>query len=344
MPQLLSILRSLIDVKTAQAQHEQALAYARRLAGLAQRVDDEVYEILSHRTLGVSHFFLGHYPEARTHLEEGGAHYDALVQNISNPSALPDIGEVVFLWAWLPHTLFILGYPQQAMAYSCNALGRVWDKMHVHPQAEAKMLTAAGAAFYSTCRRPKAALRCAEELLDLATTHHLPAFRGWARFYRGWGRAALGDQQEGLAEMEAGWRRLREMGTEASLAQLFTLLSKAYFDAGKTQQSLETLTQALQQAKASHARAYLAEMYRLRGELCSEAPEEATAWLLKAIDVAQAQKAKLWEFRATVSLARLWQAQGRAVEAHERLAAIYGWFTEGFETPDLIAAREQLRC
>ncbi|MGC9400251.1 MAG: ATP-binding protein [Anaerolineae bacterium] len=343
-PQLLSILRSLIDVKTAQAQHQEALAYAERLAGLAQRVEDEVYMVLSHRTLGVSHFFLGHYSEARTHLEKGVAHYDALVQSTSDPSALPDVGEVVFLWAWLPHTLFALGYSQQAIAHSRDALARVREQAHLHPQTEAKMLTAAGAAFYSACRQPKATLRCAEDLLHLATMHHLPAFQGWARFYRGWGRAALGERGAGLAEMEAGWRRLREMGTQASLAQLFTLLAEAYFNAGQNQRSLQILTQALQQAKETHAHAYLAEMYRLRGELCPENVGEAQSWFLRAIDVARAQHARLWELRATVSLARLWQAQGRAAEGRDRLATVYGWFTEGFETPDLIAAREQLRC
>ena len=63
--------------------------------------------------------------------------------------------------------------------------------------------------------------------------------------------------------------------------------------------------------------------------------QEAGECFLKAIEIAQRQQAKSWELRATMSLARLWQQQGKKDEARERLAEIYGWFTEGFDTKDL---------
>jgi predicted ATPase len=76
--------------------------------------------------------------------------------------------------------------------------------------------------------------------------------------------------------------------------------------------------------------------------LKAQATAKAEGCFERAINVAQEQAARLWELRATVSLARLWQAQGRAAEAHSRLSAIYGWFTEGLEMPDLVEAREFL--
>jgi predicted ATPase len=87
-----------------------------------------------------------------------------------------------------------------------------------------------------------------------------------------------------------------------------------------------------------------AELYRLKGMLLQavEGSGEAEACFLQALDVARRQQAKSWELRAATSLARLWQQQGKRAEAHELLAPIYSWFTEGFDTADLRDARTLL--
>ena len=90
-----------------------------------------------------------------------------------------------------------------------------------------------------------------------------------------------------------------------------------------------------------------AELWRLKGELLLQrggGPEDVEACFRQAIDVARGQEARSWELRATTSLARLLRGQGRIAEAREMLAAIYGWFTEGFDTPDLIEARDLLEA
>jgi predicted ATPase len=69
---------------------------------------------------------------------------------------------------------------------------------------------------------------------------------------------------------------------------------------------------------------------------------EAEAWLQQALAVARRQQAKSLELRAAMSLARLWQQQGKQAEAHELLAPVYGWFTEGFDTADLQEAQALL--
>ncbi len=339
---LRSILRALADVNTAQAKHRQALTYAEQLLTLGQETGDRIAETLGYRTTGVSHFFLGHYQSAREYLERGVACYDILVDTAPNPAKIPATKEIVFLWAWLPNILFALGYPEQAVRSSHQALARVQPNGHVH--AQAKMLTVAGAAFSVVTGHPKAAIRYADEIQTLATEYRLPAFRGWAMFYRGWGRAALGETHEGLDDMLAGREHLQATGTEASLVQLTALLAGAYAQIGETRKSADTLSEALNLAERTHAHSYLAEMYRLRGELLMTEGKDAESWLIRAIEVAQEQTAKLWELRATASLARLWQRQGRKAEAHKKLAAIYDWFSEGFDMPDLIKAKSLLQA
>ena len=94
---------------------------------------------------------------------------------------------------------------------------------------------------------------------------------------------------------------------------------------------------------------YQAELYRLRGEISLREAGEATAQaaaaetdFMHAIAIAQRQSAKSWELRATLSLTRLWLEQGKVIDAQARLSTIYNWFTEGFDTPDLIDARTLL--
>jgi predicted ATPase len=94
-----------------------------------------------------------------------------------------------------------------------------------------------------------------------------------------------------------------------------------------------------------------AELYRLKGTLTLQSKvqsampnveAEAEGYFLKAIEIAQSQKAKSWELRAATSLARLWQRQGKRVEAHKLLSEVYNWFTEGFDTKDLQEAKALL--
>ena len=92
-------------------------------------------------------------------------------------------------------------------------------------------------------------------------------------------------------------------------------------------------------------RVYAAEVYRLKGELLLQsdtASEAVETCFHQALEVARHQQAKSLELRAATSLARLWQSQAKQAEAHQLLAEIYGWFTEGFETADLQEAKALL--
>ena len=85
-----------------------------------------------------------------------------------------------------------------------------------------------------------------------------------------------------------------------------------------------------------------AELVRRRGELLRDRDAVAEELFCEAIEIAQRQQAKLWELRAATCLARLWHDQGRRAEAHDLLAPVYGWFTEGLDTPDLKEAKALL--
>jgi predicted ATPase len=151
-----------------------------------------------------------------------------------------------------------------------------------------------------------------------------------------------------------------------------TLLAEAYGKEGQGEEGLSVLAEALAVVDRTGERVYEAELYRLKGTLMlqsqaslgqvntgqdkskdtnsqSPAPNpqlEAEACFLKAIEIAQRQQAKSLELRAVMSLARLWQSQGKQDEAQQILSEIYGWFTEGFDTKDLQEAKallEELR-
>jgi predicted ATPase len=122
------------------------------------------------------------------------------------------------------------------------------------------------------------------------------------------------------------------------------VLADAYLEAGQLEQAQGALDEAFMSVQQSGERMVEAELHRLQGELLLAQAEEdeAEACFRQAVEVARRQQAKSWELRATMSLCRLWQQQGRSAEAREMLATVYGWFSEGFDTPDLKDAQTLL--
>ena len=155
-----------------------------------------------------------------------------------------------------------------------------------------------------------------------------------------------GRHAEGIDLMQQSLITYRQTGTQASLGYYLGLLAKAYRQQGQLKQGLDLIAEALEVARKSDNHAYEAELYRLKGELllaCTSASvSEAAACFHQALDMARGQQAQSLELRAAVSLARLWRRQDKIGEARELLAPVYSWFTEGFDTPDLQAARALL--
>ena len=154
----------------------------------------------------------------------------------------------------------------------------------------------------------------------------------------------LGQLQEGIAQMREGMAGNQSRGVRMYQSGILYTLAGALARAGQPEQGLTTLDEALAMVEKTDQRHSEADLHRVRGELRLMQGDEAgaEAGFLKAIEVARRQNAMSWELRATMSLARLWQAQGKGEEARQRLAEVYGWFSEGFETADLVEARELL--
>jgi predicted ATPase len=167
---------------------------------------------------------------------------------------------------------------------------------------------------------------------------------------RGWALAMQGAAAEGIRQLHHGLATFRDMEQVLPLAHHLALLAEAYQQGGQVEAALQALAEAFAHVDNTGERYYEAELYRLKGECllaqtgkrCKE--REAEECFHQALDVARRQQAKSLELRAAISLGYLWQQQGRRAEARQTLAEIYGWFTEGFETPDLQEAKALLEA
>jgi predicted ATPase len=160
---------------------------------------------------------------------------------------------------------------------------------------------------------------------------------------QGWALAMQGDAATGVAHLQQGLIATQGTGQMLHRPYFLALLAEAYGQAGQPEAGLSVLDEALMLLGATEDFWWKAELYRLKGELLLRVPipdmPQVTACLHQALDVARLQQAKALELRATLSLSRLWQRQDKMDQARELLTEVYGWFTEGFETPDLQEAR-----
>jgi len=170
-------------------------------------------------------------------------------------------------------------------------------------------------------------------------------YSAWGTILRGWAITELGSSEEGTAQILQGLAAYRATGAELGRSYFLALLASAYGNARQAHTGLSVLAEALAMVDKTGERYYEAELRRLEGELMlqrssfqtggSASAEEAEACFQKAIAVAHHQGAKSLELRSVLSLARLWQRQGKSAQARQRLAEIFDTFTEGFETADL---------
>jgi predicted ATPase len=338
--QLCLVLGRLSIFHYVRSEHQKARELAEQALSLAQRTRDPLHVALGHRYLGCILLCLGEYTTARAHLEQMIAFYEPEHHHRSLVSLRgSDAGTSALAYAAC--CLWCLGYPEQAAQRSQKALSLARELNH--PFSLADVLCYAGCMLSELRRDAQALMAYAEELGQLA--QKVPAWSGAGPCFRGEALILSGQVQEGMAQLREGMAIEESIGVWYYLPGRLLFLAEAQARAGQPEEGLDTLDQALALVERTDERYWEAELHRLRAELLlmQSAETEAEVSLHKAIAVARGQSAKSWELRATTSLARLWQAQGRIDEARQALAEIYGWFTEGFDTPDLSEARALLK-
>jgi predicted ATPase len=162
---------------------------------------------------------------------------------------------------------------------------------------------------------------------------------------RGWALTAQGAGAEGITQMRQGLAAFRATGAKIHRPYFLGLLAEAHGKVGQPEEGLTVLVEALAIVDNTEERNWEAELHRQKGQLLlalsEENQAEAEACFHKAIEIARRQSAKSLELRAVMGLSRLWQ-QEKQEEAHQLLAKIYSWFTEGFDTVDLKEAKALL--
>jgi predicted ATPase len=309
------------------------------LLRLSRRGNDAACLVLGHTSAGRTLFFMGSFAASRTHLEEALALYDADAHRslVQQAGVYPQANSQAILGL----VVFCLGYPDQALARIDMAIAE--PRRLAHPASLASSLGLATVLF-SLVGDDAALARRADESVRVATEHDSPYWMAAGAIFGGWLKVKNGNVTDGMSLLRSGTSAFRATGTEVWTPYFVALLAAAFEIAGQIEGALSSLDDALRIVEEKGGRWIEAELYRHKGELLlrQEHTEAAEELYRKALSIAREQEAKLWELRAAVSLARLWRDQGRRTEARDLVAPVYGWFTEGFDTPDLKDAKALL--
>jgi TOMM system kinase/cyclase fusion protein len=340
-PQLFGVLVGLWAFYAVRAEHTTARELAEQCLSLAQNVHNSIFLVGAHDALGETLLFLGAFAQAREHLEAGMALYDPQQHRSYGALFDPKVSYPSYL-AWV---LWSLGYPDQAQQRSHEALTLAQELSH--PFSLAYALHHA-ARLHQLRREEQAVQERAEAVIALTSEQRFPVYLAAGTIWRGCALVEQGQVGEGISQIRQGLAAWQATGAEQQRPYFLARLAEAYGKVGETEHGLAALGEALAQVEQTGERWYEAEVYRLKGELLRAQgghqgkTEEVEQCFLKALAVARHQSAKSWELRAVMSLARLWQQQGKQHEAYQMLSEIYGWFTEGFDTKDLQEAKELL--
>jgi class 3 adenylate cyclase/predicted ATPase len=342
-PELVPVLLGLWRFYSARSQLHTAREFGETLLRLAQCVDDPTLAVIAHYVLGTTWLWLGVLPAARTHLEEGIACYTLNQRRAPVFRMGQDPGLVCRIYAAL--TLWLLGYPAQALVRLHDGLALAYELAHPYSLAWARCWVA----FVSQLYRDVPAVReHAEAAVALSTEQSFPYWAALGTILRGWALAMQGRNEVGMAEVRQGIAGWRATGAALLGPYFCTMLAEVCDHLGHPEDGLQALAEAHTLVEQHEERWWEAEVCRLRGVLLLRQPDtpqaEAEAWLQRALDVARRQEAKSLELRAAMSLSRLWQQQGKRQEAHDLLAEVYAWFTEGFDTADLQDAKALLEA
>ena len=341
----------------------------RQLFTLADSTHDPQWLVESHYALGATLFFQGEVASARTHLEQGAALYAPAQPSAHARTYGQDPG--VFCRVVGALALWVLGYAEQALGRTTEGLALSHQLGHANSHAGALFF----AAWLHEMRCEGAAARVQAAAVRAFSAEQGFSFWGaWGTILEGCVLAEHGQEGKGVEQIRQGLTDLQATGAVLAQPYILTRLGEASTRHGQPEEGQTLVTEAVALLQRTGERWCEAEVERLRGELALQRASvhrrgwptpkharprkgsanpsppspppagydpflEAESYFDRAIEIAQKQEAKSLELRATMSLARLWQQQGKRTEAYRMLSEIYNWFTEGFDTKDLQEAK-----
>jgi predicted ATPase len=341
-PQLVPALRGLGGFYSLRAEYETTGELYEQLAVIAQRTEDPVLAAEVDRLQGYLALITGAVAPARAHLERALTGCDPVREGVEPWSDAALEEPIAVCHTWLSWTLWLLGYADQALVHSRAAQARVKTMRPF----DAAFALALAATLHTLRHDPGAARERAAAAKTLASEKGFPFWLAVGEACHGWAIAQQGCVEEGLAEVREGAEFIRLSGARQSLPWSLMLLGETLGQAGCISEGLEAFAEALEEENRAGSRFASANLLRLRGEFLLRQDEtnerEAETCFWQAISAARDQEARSWELRAAMSLWRLCRRQGRQKEGRAVLAPVYGWFTEGYDEPDLREARALL--
>jgi predicted ATPase len=317
-----------------------ALATAEEALRLAVESADPALLSPAHHWVGNQLCQRGEFARAREYLDRAVALYDRRYH--ARHLALFGADYGVLARVFNVHALWHLGYPDQAVGVSRDALALAEELLHPFSRAIA---LAYDATLHQFRRDVEATQRQTAALVALSTEYGFTYYTAWGKILHGWVLAQQGKARRSIPELRSGIEALDATGTELRRSYYLSLLAEAYGAQGEVHAGLRLIEEALLISERSGECWKDAELHRLRGCLLlaqGASAQEAEATFRHAIAVAQQQEARMLELRVSVSFGRLLQQLGRHTQAREMIAPILEWFTEGFDARDLVEARALL--
>lgn len=339
--QVLPVLHGLYRFYVVQGDNQRAHQLGQEILGWARKSGDPDDLMEAHRSLGLTLVFMGEFERARSHINEGFALYDFETHRDHAFIYGADPG-MIFLtmgsWAF-----WNLGYPDEALKRTEQAL-KLTEGFH-HPYSRAFAVSVNANTLYN-CGNWDGCERCSDEAIALSTEHGFPFWLSWGTILKGAAQIQRGSVEAGIELIEQGLKRYAKAGVGMGRPTHLAFLAAAHNTLGHHQEALKLLDEGFAIIEQREGDVYESELHRLKGRvLLSVDPgnqEAAETCFRKALEVAVRQNAKSLQLRAAMSMAELYRSQGKPNEARTELTSVFDWFTEGFETRDLMAARSLL--
>lgn len=318
------------------------------LLHLAEARGDRPALLNATRGQAMIRLFMGHLTSAREVLERAIAAFNGSSEEerLAARAAGQDAGVAdLALMSW---ALWLLGDADTAINRMVAAIQRADGIDHPHSQAYACYYASVLHALRGELSN---AQEYAERCIALSEEHGFRQWRGLAHAVRGICVTLLDPSSSAIEEVRSALDEYRRAGYQLGITALYVLLCPALLLSHGCEAALDLIEQGLATTNRNSEQIFEAELYRLKAHalLVRDAPDataEAASLLNQALTMARNQHANALELRAARDLAALWADQGRRKEAHDLLAPIYNWFTEGFDTQDLRQAKallDQLR-